>query len=122
MVARKGEYDEGDAMYGMRPDDGPPVAEKNNPMMPVAWTKSYRLPEGRQGRVFATTMGASTDILSDGVRRMIVNGVYWALGMEERIPEDGAGRNHRGRLQSHPLQQPSSRILDRPRGEARHFK
>ena len=90
VVARKGEYDEGDAMYGMRPDDGPPVAEKNNPMMPVAWTKSYRLPEGRQGRVFATTMGASTDILSDGVRRMIVNGVYWALGMEERIPEDGA--------------------------------
>ena len=89
VVARKGEYDEGDAMYGMRPDDGPPVAEKNNPMMPVAWTKSYRLPEGRQGRVFATTMGASTDILSDGVRRMIVNGVYWALGMEERIPEDG---------------------------------
>ena len=78
VVARKGEYDESDTMYGMRPDDGPPVAEKNNPMMPVAWTKSYRIPGGEQGRVFATTMGASTDIVSDGVRRMIVNGVYWA--------------------------------------------
>ncbi len=90
VVARKGEYDESDAMYGMRPDDGPPVAEKNNPMMPVAWTKSYQIPGGRPGRVFATTMGASTDIVADGTRRMIVNGVFWALGMEEQIPQDGA--------------------------------
>lgn len=90
VVARKGEYDESDAMYGMRPDDGPPVAEKNNPMMPVAWTKAYQIPGGKPGRVFATTMGASTDIVSDGARRMIVNGVYWALGLEEQIPAGGA--------------------------------
>lgn len=90
VVARKGEYDESDAMYGMRPDDGPPVAEKNDPMMPVAWTKSYRVPEGQQGHVFATTMGSSTDIVSDGTRRMIVNGVYWALEIEDQLPVGGA--------------------------------
>ncbi len=107
VVARKGEYDESDTMYGMRPDDGPPVAEKNNPMMPVAWTKSYQLPGGKPGRVFATTMGASTDIVSDGTRRMIVNGVYWALGMEGRIPAGGAdadivGEYNPTRYNNHP--------------------
>ena len=37
VLARKGEYDEDDSNYGMRPDDGPPVDAKNDPMMPVAW-------------------------------------------------------------------------------------
>ena len=31
-------------------------------------------------------MGASQDLLNEGVRRMIVNACYWALGMEARIP------------------------------------
>ena len=29
-------------------------------------------------------------LLSEGVRRMIVNGAYWALGTENRIPAAGA--------------------------------
>ena len=32
-------------------------------------------------------MGAAQDPLSEGLRRMIVNAGYWALGMESRIPE-----------------------------------
>jgi hypothetical protein len=59
---------------------------KNNPMMPIAWTKSYRGSSGRSSRVFATTMGASQDFTSEGVRRMLVNAVYWSLGMEKKIP------------------------------------
>ncbi len=90
VMARRGEYDESDPLFGMRPDDGPPVAAKNDPMMPVAWTKTYEMPGGKRGRVFATTMGAATDLLSEGVRRLIVNGVYWALGLESRIPAAGA--------------------------------
>jgi hypothetical protein len=27
-------------------------------------------------------MGASTDLENEGLRRMIVNGVYWGLGMD----------------------------------------
>ena len=89
VMKRKGEYDENDPFYGMRPDDGPPVDEKNNPMMPVAWTKSYQIPGGETGQVFVTTMGASTDLVSEGTRRLIVNGVYWGLGMADQIPEAG---------------------------------
>ena len=89
VMARKGEYDAEDANFGMRPDDGPPIAEKNKPMMPIAWTKTYHDDGGKNGRVFSTTMGASTDLESAGLRRLIVNGIYWALKMEKRIPKNG---------------------------------
>jgi hypothetical protein len=88
-MERRGAYDETDARYGMRASDGLPAAGKNDPMMPVAWTESYQVPGERTGRVFATTMGTSTDLLSAGVRRLILNGIYWALGMDDQIPADG---------------------------------
>ena len=88
IMKRKGPRDDNDVHYGLRPDDGPPVAgKKNDPMMPVAWTKSYQVPGGKKGRCFASTMGASTDIVAEGSRRMLVNGVYWCLGIE--IPKGG---------------------------------
>jgi hypothetical protein len=59
---------------------------KNDPMMPVAWTKTYRGSAGKSARVFETTMGASQDFAYEGTRRMLVNAVYWSLGMEKRIP------------------------------------
>ena len=40
-------------------------------------------------RVFATTMGSSVDLASEGLRRLLVNACYWCLGMEGQIPEDG---------------------------------
>jgi type 1 glutamine amidotransferase len=49
-------------------------------MMPIAWVRSYK-----SGRVFTTTMGASEDLLNEGVRRLLVNACYWAAGMENRI-------------------------------------
>jgi type 1 glutamine amidotransferase len=78
----------GQVVDGLKPGD-PAAKEKNNPMMPVAWTKSYSVAEGKTGRAFTTTMGASQDLESEGTRRMIVNGVYWALGMAEKIPSEG---------------------------------
>ncbi|HVK16965.1 MAG TPA: ThuA domain-containing protein [Fimbriiglobus sp.] len=58
----------------------------NDPMMPVAWTKMYKSESGKSARVFTTTMGASRDFAHEGTRRMLVNGCYWALEMEDRIP------------------------------------
>ena len=90
VMARPGEIDEEDSRYGMRPTDDQPVDEKNDPMMPVAWTKTYQIPDGERGRVFSTTLGSSTDLLESGVRQLLVNAVYWALEDEGAIPVEGA--------------------------------
>ncbi len=79
----------GQVLEGMTP--GSPVvtgedAKKNEPMMPVAWVKTYGIDGGPRGRVFTTTMGSSTDLLSAGLRRLIVNACYWAVGLENQIP------------------------------------
>jgi type 1 glutamine amidotransferase len=89
VVARKGEFDENDRLYGMRPEDDSPVSAKNNPMMPVAWTKSYELPGGKKGRAFTSTMGASVDLLNEPLRRLLANAAYWCVGLEENIPSGG---------------------------------
>ena len=58
-------------------------------MMPIAWTKTYTGAAGKTARVFTTTMGASQDLESEGLRRLLVNACYWAVGMEDRIPARG---------------------------------
>lgn len=79
----------GQVLAGMSADDEPVTGDKNTPMMPIGWTKTYQIAEGKRGRVFTTTMGAATDLLAEGTRRMIVNAAYWALGLEEKIPQGG---------------------------------
>lgn len=76
----------GQVLEGMNPTDKPVDGPKNNPMMPVAWTKTYTGTSGKTSKVFTTTMGASQDLLAVGTRRMIVNAAYWCLGMEDKIP------------------------------------
>lgn len=75
----------GAVLSGMKPTDQPIAGAKNNPMMPIAWTNAYKTPSGQTGRAFCTTMGAATDLESEGVRRMLVNAVFWCLGMENQI-------------------------------------
>jgi hypothetical protein len=77
----------GAVLAGMKPDSPPVTGEKNEPMMPVAWTKSYSVDGGPKGRAFTTTMGAATDMTAEGTRRMLVNACYWAAGLEAKIPE-----------------------------------
>jgi type 1 glutamine amidotransferase len=77
----------GQVVAGMKPTDPPAEGAKNDPMMPVAWTKTYKGMSGATGRVFTTTMGASQDLLYEGTRRMIVNACYWAVGLGDKIPE-----------------------------------
>ncbi len=69
----------GTALKGDRPDD--PVFGTPNP---VAWTKSYR-----KSRVFYTSLGHPDDFEKEAMRRLLVNGIYWALGLENRIPATG---------------------------------
>ncbi|MEX0669579.1 MAG: ThuA domain-containing protein [Pirellulales bacterium] len=80
----------GQVLEGMKPD-APAVegadAKKNEPMMPVAWVKTYSVEGGPTGRVFTTTMGAATDLASEGMRRLLVNACYWATGLEDKISE-----------------------------------
>ena len=76
----------GQVLEGMKPEDKPVAGKKNDPMMPVAWIKTYTGTRGKTARVFTTTMGASQDLESEGLRRLLVNACYWAVGMEEKIP------------------------------------
>jgi type 1 glutamine amidotransferase len=76
----------GQVLKGMKFDDEPVEGKKTDPMMPIAWTKSYEGKNGQKGRVFTTTMGASQDFANEGLRRLLVNATYWAVGLEEKIP------------------------------------
>lgn len=71
----------GQVLVGMKPDDKPLEGTKNDPMMPVAW-----IADGKQ-RVFNTTMGSSTDLESEGLRRLLVNAAYWCVGLEKEIAD-----------------------------------
>ncbi len=57
---------------------------------PVAWTKSYTGKSGKPSRVFFTTLGHPYDFRLAGVRKIALNGIYWALERENEIPENGA--------------------------------
>ncbi len=85
VINRAGERDDNDPLLGMRPSDSELSADQNDPMMPIAWTKTYQIPEGKSGKVFATTIGSSTDLLSEGTRRMMVNAVFWLL--DKDVPD-----------------------------------
>jgi trehalose utilization protein len=76
----------GQVLSGMHSTDSPVEGKQNDPMMPVAWIKTYASGSGKTARVFATTMGASQDLLSEGLRRLLVNACYWGLGLEDKIP------------------------------------
>lgn len=90
----------GEVLTGMQATDGPVkgdyvverngrrnVSRPNDPMMPVAWTRSFTGRSGKPSRVFTTTMGAATDLENEGMRRLIVNAAFWSLGMEAEIPQ-----------------------------------
>jgi type 1 glutamine amidotransferase len=70
----------GQVLEGMQPTDKPVAGPQNEPMMPVAWIKTYQ-----GARVFTTTMGSSQDLLNEPLRRLLVNACYWAVGMEKQI-------------------------------------
>ena len=54
----------------------------NDPPMPVVWTRLHKNDNGTTNRVLTSTLGSATDLENEGVRRLVVNGVYWGLGMD----------------------------------------
>jgi type 1 glutamine amidotransferase len=77
----------GEVTETLKSDSKAVSGKKNDPMMPVAWTKTYKGDGDKTGRVFTTTMGASQDMDYEGTRRMIVNGCFWAIGLESKIAD-----------------------------------
>jgi type 1 glutamine amidotransferase len=72
-------------LKSMEPDDEP---NTEKPPLPVAWTKTFKGTQGKTARVFTTTMGHAHDLKCPNFRRLLVNAVYWSLGMEDKIPAE----------------------------------
>jgi hypothetical protein len=85
----------GQILQGMTPDTPPASYKKataakveqdvNSPMMPVAWVRVVKNDSGGENKIFCTTMGAATDLATEGTRRLVVNAVFWGLGIQ--VPE-----------------------------------
>jgi hypothetical protein len=80
-------------LAGMTPDAAPADYRKprstdkveqgvNDPPMPVVWTRLNKNANGSTNKILTTTMGAATDLENEGLRRLLVNGVYWGLGLD----------------------------------------
>ncbi len=54
----------------------------NDPPMPVVWTRLNKNDNGTTNRILTTTMGSATDFENEGMRRLVVNAVYWGLGLD----------------------------------------
>lgn len=72
------------SLQGMEADSPPNYGKS---VMPIAWVRTYTGEQGKASRVFASTMGASVDFKSEDLRRLFVNACYWAIGLEDQIPE-----------------------------------
>ncbi len=79
----------GEVVDGMKPGDPPAKGKKitnqgveqelNQPMMPILWLLERTNEAGKSNRIVTTTMGAATDFLNEGFRRVVVNSVFWGL-------------------------------------------
>ncbi|MBD5778037.1 HEAT repeat domain-containing protein [Pelagicoccus sp. NFK12] len=70
----------------LEPDSRNLEGPKNDPMMPLAWLKSYPTPDGNnEGVCFATTAGAAYDLQDEDLRRLFVNATYHLLDLP--VPE-----------------------------------
>jgi type 1 glutamine amidotransferase len=63
---------------------------------PVAWTKHHITASGDSSRVFFTTLGHPFDFKDPSMRKLALNGIYWALGLEAEIPENGVNEAFEG--------------------------
>lgn len=85
----------GQVLAGMKPDSAPASYSKktaggveqpiNEPMMPVAWTREVKNSADKTNKILTTTMGAATDLQSEDLRRLVINGVFWGTGL--KVPE-----------------------------------
>jgi hypothetical protein len=95
-IERESDFDESDPSYGMKESDivvaidskhrqDNPEFNPNQVMPPIVWTKSYQLKNGLKGKSMTSTIGSSTDMLDEEVRRLYINGAYFLLDM--KVPQ-----------------------------------
>ncbi len=77
----------GQVLSGMKPTDPPVAGAKNEPMMPLVWLRNYQHEDGKTNRILTSTIGAAVDLRNEDLRRLLVNGAYWAMGLERLIPD-----------------------------------
>ena len=77
----------GQVLDGMKLDSPPTKNEKQQVQHSVAWVRNYQAGNPKS-RVFASTHGASEDILNEGYRRMLINAHLWCLAMDDSIKTD----------------------------------
>lgn len=68
----------GQTLVGLQPND-PPNLKKA--IMPIAWLHQYSGANGKKARTFCTTIGAATDLVSEDLRRLLVNASYDLTGL-----------------------------------------
>ena len=73
----------GQVLEGMKPDDRP---NSRKAIMPMVWTRESKRDTGATSRVVMSTIGAAEDMESEDLRRLYVNSVFWAVGLESSIP------------------------------------
>lgn len=62
------------------------AGEKNDPPQAFAWLREYTAPNAAaKGRAFCTTAGAAVDLVSEDLRRLVVNAALHLVGLE--VPE-----------------------------------
>lgn len=66
-----------------------PGGEHFNDPHTIAWVHHYEGEKGKS-RVFFTTLGHPFDFRNEPMRKLALNGILWALGMEDAIPENGS--------------------------------
>ncbi len=86
----------GQVLKGMKPHDEPADYRRktktgieqgvNDPMQPVVWVRENKNESGKVNKIVTTTMGSSTDLQSEGLRRLLANAAYWTVGLESKIP------------------------------------
>jgi hypothetical protein len=62
----------------------------NDPPMPIVWTRLNKNDNGSVNKVLTTTLGSATDLENEGLRRLLVNALYWGVGMEVPASADVA--------------------------------
>lgn len=75
----------GAVLDSMSPDGAIIDDARNDPMMPIVWTRRRVLADGSVQRIVGSTIGASVDFADEGVRRTLVNACYWLAGLEDGI-------------------------------------
>lgn len=95
VVNRAEEFNEEDLFFGMKETDQEIATENpasknkynpNDPMMPIIWEKPYKLSGGKKGKSITSTIGASSDLLNEPLRRVFVNSTYYLTGLP--VPEN----------------------------------